>query len=91
MRSDDDDSMPTMSSRRRQSTTGESLSGTVETSTNGMSAGSDAMLLSLLAGQAAMDCEALPIGGWEEVEAWKKVGSCGVITNGRNWLFCRIA
>ncbi|WRT65708.1 uncharacterized protein IL334_002655 [Kwoniella shivajii] len=38
----------------------------------GFAQGSDEMLLTLLAGQAAMDCETLPIGGWEEVEAWKK-------------------
>jgi hypothetical protein len=30
------------------------------------------MLLALLAGQAAMDCDGLPIGAWEEVESWKK-------------------
>lgn len=36
--------------------------------------GSDEMLLSLLAGQAAVDCEAFVLGGWEEVEGWKKVG-----------------
>jgi hypothetical protein len=35
--------------------------------------GSDEMLMTLLAGQAAVDCEALPVGGWEEVESWKKV------------------
>ncbi|WVQ79104.1 hypothetical protein IAT38_001198 [Cryptococcus sp. DSM 104549] len=38
----------------------------------GIAAGSDVMLLTLLAGQAVMDCERLPIGGWEEVESWKK-------------------
>ena len=38
---------------------------------------SDEMLLSLLAGQAAVDCDALPVGGWEEVESWKKVRSVG--------------
>ncbi|KAL7423756.1 hypothetical protein Q5752_001339 [Cryptotrichosporon argae] len=35
-------------------------------------AGSDEMLLTLLASQAAVDCELLPVVGWEEVEAWKK-------------------
>lgn len=34
--------------------------------------GSDEMLFALLAGQAAVDCSQLPIGGWEEVEGWKK-------------------
>ncbi|WWC87888.1 uncharacterized protein L201_002786 [Kwoniella dendrophila CBS 6074] len=38
----------------------------------GFAQGSDEMLLALLAGQAAVDCERLPIGGWEEVEGWKK-------------------
>ncbi|WVR03808.1 hypothetical protein IAU60_000804 [Kwoniella sp. DSM 27419] len=38
----------------------------------GFAGGSDEMLLTLLAGQAAVDCENLPIGRWEEVEAWKK-------------------
>ena len=42
----------------------------------GMGGGSDEMLMTLLAGQAAVDCEQLPIGGWEEVDSWKKV-SCG--------------
>lgn len=37
--------------------------------------GSDEMLMSLLAGQAAVDCERLPVGDWEEVELWKKA-SC---------------
>jgi hypothetical protein len=40
----------------------------------GMANGSDEMLMTLLAGQAAMDCENLPIKGWEEVDGWKKVG-----------------
>lgn len=39
----------------------------------GLASSSDEMLMSLLAGQAAVDCETLPIGGWEEVESWKKV------------------
>lgn len=39
----------------------------------GMGSSSDEMLMSLLAGQAAVDCDNLPIGGWEEVESWKKV------------------
>lgn len=39
----------------------------------GMADGSDEMLLTLLASQAAVDCEQLPLGGWEEVDAWKKV------------------
>jgi hypothetical protein len=33
------------------------------------------MLMSLLAGQAAVDCQAMPIGRWEEVEEWKNVSS----------------
>jgi hypothetical protein len=41
----------------------------------GMGSSSDEMLMSLLAGQAAVDCDNLPIGGWEEVESWKKVRS----------------
>lgn len=36
--------------------------------------GGDEMLMSLLAGQAVLDCESLPVGAWEEVETWKKVG-----------------
>lgn len=44
-----------------------------ESSVMGLAGGSDEMLLTLLAGQAAVDCEQLPIGGWEEVESWKKV------------------
>lgn len=39
----------------------------------GIAGGSDEMLMTLLAGQAAVDCDNLPIGGWEEVESWKKV------------------
>lgn len=39
----------------------------------GMAESSDEMLMSLLAGQAAVDCETMPIAGWEEVESWKKV------------------
>ena len=39
----------------------------------GIAGGSDEMLMTLLAGQAAVDCEKLPVGGWEEVESWKKV------------------
>jgi hypothetical protein len=35
--------------------------------------GSDEMLMALMASQAAVDCDALPTGGWEEVESWKKV------------------
>lgn len=41
----------------------------------------DAMLMTLLAGQAAVDCERLPIGGWEEVESWKKVGSVFMVVH----------
>jgi hypothetical protein len=37
--------------------------------------GSDEMLMTLLAGQAAVDCEDLAVGGWEEVDTWKKVGT----------------
>lgn len=35
--------------------------------------GSDEMLLTLLAGQAVVDAQGMGIGGWEEVEGWKKV------------------
>ena len=45
--------------------------GTKESAMTG--GGSDEMLMSLLAGQAALDCETLPISRWEEVESWKKV------------------
>ena len=38
-----------------------------------MAGGSDEMLMTLLASQAVVDCEELSIGGWEEVESWKKV------------------
>jgi len=41
----------------------------------GMASGSDEMLMTLLAGQAAVDCQELPVAGWEEVENWKKVSS----------------
>ena len=34
--------------------------------------GSEEMMMTLLAGQAAVDCENLPIGIWEEVDSWKK-------------------
>jgi hypothetical protein len=46
--------------------------GTKESAMTG-NGGSDEMLMSLLAGQAALDCETLPISRWEEVESWKKV------------------
>ena len=39
----------------------------------GIVGGSDEMLMTLLASQAVVDCEELSIGGWEEVESWKKV------------------
>ncbi|KAK8861587.1 hypothetical protein IAR55_002410 [Kwoniella newhampshirensis] len=39
---------------------------------SGIGQGSDEMLMTLLAGQAAVDCEDLPVVGWEEVESWKK-------------------
>lgn len=39
----------------------------------GIGDGSDEMLLTLLAGQAVMDTQEMGIGGWEEVEGWKKV------------------
>lgn len=44
-----------------------------EAAVMGFAAGSDEMLMTLLAGQAAVDCENLPVGGWEQVEGWKKV------------------
>lgn len=31
------------------------------------------LLINLLAGQAAIDCQGLPISRWEEVEEWKRV------------------
>lgn len=45
---------------------------------NGVDAGgemgsSDEMVMSLLAGQAVVDCETMVVGRWEEVESWKKV------------------
>lgn len=46
-----------------------------ESASMGLTGGSDEMLMSLLAGQAALDCEGMPMGGWEEVESWKKVRS----------------
>jgi len=49
---------------------------TLETSTMEMGGGSDEMLMTLLAGQAAVDCERMSIGGWEEVDSWKKVSLC---------------
>jgi hypothetical protein len=42
-------------------------------SSNGMSGESADLLMNLLAGQAAVDCQQLPVGRWEEVEEWKKV------------------
>lgn len=44
-----------------------------ESAVMGIAGGSDEMLMTLLAGQAAVDCEKLPVGGWEEVDSWKKV------------------
>ena len=38
-----------------------------------MAEGSDEMLMTLLAGQAAVDCEAFGVSSWEDVESWKKV------------------
>ncbi|ORX36527.1 Up-regulated during septation-domain-containing protein [Kockovaella imperatae] len=46
-------------------------SGSTSGSTD-IAGGSDEMLMTLLAGQAAVDCENLPVGQWEEVDAWKK-------------------
>lgn len=46
-----------------------------ESSVMGLAGGSDEMLMTLLAGQAAVDCEQLQVGGWEEVESWKKVSN----------------
>jgi hypothetical protein len=51
----------------------EEYAATKESSMTGITGGSDEMLMSLLAGQAALDCETLPISRWEEVESWKKV------------------
>jgi len=62
-----------------------------ESASMGMAGGSDEMLMSLLASQAAVDCETLPIGGWEEVESWKKVCSAPSIPVARYLLIypCR--
>ena len=38
----------------------------------GTGGGSDEMVMSLLAGQAVVDCETMAVGQWEEVESWKK-------------------
>ena len=38
-----------------------------------MAQGSDEMLMTLLAGQAAVDCEAFGVASWEDAEGWKKV------------------
>lgn len=46
-----------------------------ESTSSNIAGGSDEMLMSLLAGQAAVDCERLAVGDWEEVESWKKVTS----------------
>jgi hypothetical protein len=40
---------------------------------NYLSGESAELLMNLLAGQAAVDCQQLPLGRWEEVEEWKKV------------------
>lgn len=40
---------------------------------NNMGGESAELLMNLLAGQAAVDCQQLPVGRWEEVEEWKKV------------------
>lgn len=42
-------------------------------SSNDVGGGSDEMVMSLLAGQAVVDCESMSVGRWEEVESWKKV------------------
>jgi hypothetical protein len=44
---------------------------------------SDDMMLALLASQAAVDCERLPIGAWEDVESWKKVSA--VVSTSNVW------
>jgi hypothetical protein len=38
-----------------------------------MAQGSDEMLMTLLAGQAAVDCAPFGVASWEDVEGWKKV------------------
>ncbi|ODN97471.1 hypothetical protein L198_04038 [Cryptococcus wingfieldii CBS 7118] len=43
-----------------------------ENGNTSLTEGSDEMLLSLLAGQAVMDCQQMGIAGWEDVEGWKK-------------------
>ena len=52
--------------------TAEERESSYENGIMGLAGRSDEMLMTLLAGQAAVDCEQLPIGGWEEVESWKK-------------------
>ena len=41
--------------------------------TSDIAGGSDEMLMTLLAGQAAVDCEGFQVGAWETVDGWKKV------------------
>lgn len=45
---------------------------------NYMSGESAELLMNLLAGQAAVDCQQLPVGRWEEMEEWKKVSLSAV-------------
>lgn len=51
----------------------------------GMNGQSDEMLLALLASQAAVDCERLPIGAWEDVESWKKASAAVLTTTNNVW------
>ena len=51
---------------------------------NYMSGESAELLMNLLAGQAAVDCQQLPVGRWEEVEEWKKV-SLSVLGDNRRF------
>jgi hypothetical protein len=46
---------------------------TAATTASSSTLGGDEMLMALLASQAAVDCDALPIGAWDDVESWKKV------------------
>ncbi|GFZ42574.1 hypothetical protein JCM24511_00290 [Saitozyma sp. JCM 24511] len=51
----------------------------------GMNGQSDEMMLALLASQAAVDCERLPIGAWEDVESWKKASAAVLTTTNNVW------
>ncbi|WVQ74622.1 hypothetical protein IAR50_004223 [Cryptococcus sp. DSM 104548] len=50
----------------------ERMQSTRDNTSISLTEGSDEMLLTLLAGQAVMDCQQMGIAGWEDVEGWKK-------------------